>query len=48
MDENEMLAAEVQKQDTHEETKQKIFEALLDKELEDEQEDYDLHPKHAI
>lgn len=49
MDENVIpVSAEVQEQDTQEEAKQKIFEALLEKELEDEQEDYDLHPKHAM
>jgi len=49
MDENEMQAsAEVQEQDSQDEVKQNIFEALLEKELEDEQEDYDLHPKHAM
>ena len=49
MDENETPAAEVQEQqDTHREAKQKIFEAFLDKESEDEQEDYDLNPKHAV
>ena len=49
MDENETPAAEVQEQqDTHREAKQKIFEAFLDKESEDEQEDYDLNPKHPV
>jgi len=49
MDENEMQAsAMVQEQDSQEEDKQKIFEALLEKELEDQQEEYDFHPKHAI
>ena len=41
-------SAEVQEQDSQDEVKQNIFEALLEKELEDEQEDYDLHPKHAM
>ena len=37
MDENEMpVSAEVQEQDTHGEDKRKIFEAFLDKELEDD------------
>ena len=49
MDENEMpVSAEVQEQDTHGEDKQKIFEAFLNKELEDEEEDNDLNPKHAV
>ena len=49
MDENEMpVSAQVQEQDTHEEDKQKIFEAFLNKELEDEEEDNDLNPEHAV
>jgi len=27
--------------------KQKIYSALFDEELQDEQEEYDLHPRHA-
>jgi len=27
--------------------KQKIYSALFDEELQDEEEEYDLHPKHA-
>ena len=48
MVENEMPAAEVQRQDTHDEAKQRVLEAFLNKELEDEQEDYDLDSKHAV
>ena len=50
MDENEMpVSAEVQEQDSHEGAKQKIFEAFLNKGLEDEHEDNNLnYPKHPV
>ena len=43
------VSAEVQEQDSHEGAKQKIFEAFLNKGLEDEHEDNNLnYPKHPV
>ena len=47
MDESEMETPEVHNQDVSAEAKRKIISALLDDELHDEQEEYDVHPKHA-
>ena len=47
MDESEMEIPEVHNQGVSSEAKRKIFSALFDEELHDEQEEYDVHPKHA-
>ena len=47
MDESEMEIPEVHNQDVSAEAKRKIISALFDDELHDEQEEYDVHSKHA-
>ena len=50
MDESEMETPDVHNQDVSAEAKRKIISALFDDELHDgndEQEEYDVHPKHA-
>jgi len=47
MDENEMpVSADVSQEEIPENAKQSIIDALTDQ--EDEPEEYDIHPKHAI
>jgi len=47
MDENEMpVSADVSQEEIPENAKQSIIDALTDQ--EDEAEEYDIHPKHAI
>ena len=47
MDESEIEIPEVHNQDVSAEAKRKIISALFDEELQDEQEEYVVHPKHA-
>ena len=49
MDENEMPVSHDEGQEVPDDAKQKIIAAFNDLELfEDEPEEYDIHPKHAI
>ena len=47
MDEGEMEIPEDKNMDLSPEAKRAIYSALFDEQSQDEQEEYDVHPKHA-